>query len=232
MFEEPLILGNKITAFKITWTSIFSKLWWCQTHRASDATVCQLVHETEFAPDPSSAKPEIKTQILLKSLEHMHINCSMNSVLCWIGICAVKGYTELFPETWKLAQTCLHCQLKHGVASVSCCPCGTALCRHCLLLGFAASKALAPCKRVLSTLRVQGRSDTARCPQSIARGLYGSFVPIQRLFVQRVTQNFPAWPKNSLLKTTGHWVTTKRRSGWSCESLSQCSWLKCLTQAS
>lgn len=143
----------------------------------------------------------------------------------------MKGYSDLFPEIWKLAQTCLHCQLKHGVASVSCCPCGTALCRHCLVLGFAASKALAPCKHVLSTLWVQGRSDRARCPQSISRGLYSSFVLVQRLFVQCVTQKFPARPRNPPLKTTGHWVTTKRRSGRSCESLSQCSWLKCLTQA-
>lgn len=59
----------------------------------------------------SSAKPEIKTQILLKSLGHRHGNCSMSSVLCWIGIRGVKGYAELFPGMLKLSQSCPYCQI-------------------------------------------------------------------------------------------------------------------------
>lgn len=68
----------------------------------------------------SSAKPEIKPQTLLKSLGHRHSNCSMSSVLCWIGICGVKSYTELFTGMLKLAQTCPHCQTRHGTVLPLC----------------------------------------------------------------------------------------------------------------
>lgn len=96
----------------------------------------------------SSAKLEIKSQTLLKSLGHRHSNCSMSSVLCWVGIRGVKGYTELFTGMLKLAQTCSLCQIRHGPGSVSCCPSVTALCRRAEVLGLSASKAPGPHGRV------------------------------------------------------------------------------------
>lgn len=128
-----------------------------------------------------------------QSLGDTDVNCSTSSVLCWIGICGVRGSAELFTEIWKLTWTCLHCQIRQAKARVSCSPRVAALCGRCELLGFAISKALRPCKCMSSPRCGCSRSDAAGCPRCVVRGLYSSsFVHIQQPFVQCVTQKFPA----------------------------------------
>lgn len=157
-----------------------------------------MIHETEFAPEPSSAKPEIKTQILFKSPGHMHINCSMSSVLCWIRICGVKGYTELFTEIWKLAQTCPHCQIQTRYSwriLLPPCNCSVQALLRCLALVL--PKPLAHASAC--PLTIAGAVDLTQlgAPSALYMGCTAASCVLRGHLSS-------AWPRSSPLKTTGH----------------------------
>lgn len=152
----------------------------------------------------SLAKLEIKSQTLLKSLGPSHSNCSISSVLCWIGIRGVKGYTELFTGMLKLAQTCSLCQIRHGPGSVSCCPCVTALCSE--ELGLSASKAPGP----------RGHVSPPHCWNGVVLTQPGAPTAYAHPCLVAISPlHDPEVPRS---KPWGTGFPQKKRSGQSCES--------------